>query len=129
MKINVNAQQIVATAAISSYLEKRLLGMRKFLGVADATALAHVELGKTTRHHKTGDYFKAEVHLQVWGKRFSASATESDLYAAIDKMRDELVQEVTAHKERKVSLERKGSRQIKELLHHVRTMRKGEEKE
>ncbi|OHB25953.1 MAG: ribosomal subunit interface protein [Parcubacteria group bacterium RIFOXYD2_FULL_52_8] len=123
MKINVKAQQIELTPAIASYLEKRLLGVKKFLGVIEDAAIAQVELGKTTRHHKAGDFFKCEVHLRAWGKVFSASATESDLYAAIDKMKDELVQELTAHKGKKISVERKGSRQIKDLLHHVRTIR------
>ncbi len=115
------------TPAIASYLEKRLATVKKFLGATDDAAIAKVEVGKTTRHHKAGDHFKAEIHLRTWGKEFSASATESDLYAAIDKMKDELVQELTAHKGRKVSLERKGSRQIKELLHHVRTIRETKE--
>ena len=127
MKINVKAQQIVLTPAISDYLTKRLAGVKKFLGVIDDAAIAQVEVGKTTKHHKSGNYFIAEIHLRAWGKEFTAKAVESDLYAAIDKMRDELVGEITAHKEKKVANERDGSRTIKELLHHVRGIR--EEKE
>lgn len=123
MKINVKAQQIVLTPAISDYLAKRLATVKKFLGAIDDAAIAQVEVGKTTKHHKSGDYFKAEIHVRAWGKDFTAKAEESDLYAAIDKMKDELVGEITAHKDKKVTNERAGSRTIKDLLHHVRELR------
>lgn len=129
MKINVKAQQITLTPAISDYLTKRLASVKKFLGSIDDAAIAQVEVGKTTKHHKSGDYFIAEIHLRAWGKDFTAKATESDLYAAIDKMKDELVGEITAHKDKKVTNERTGNRTIKDLLHHVRGLREADKEE
>ncbi|MBI5138759.1 MAG: ribosome-associated translation inhibitor RaiA [Candidatus Vogelbacteria bacterium] len=120
MKINVKSQNMDMTLAISDYLNKRLNHVKKFMGITDDAAIVYVEVGKTSKHHKQGDYFQAEAHLHAWGKEFSATSKQSDLYSAIDEMKDELTREVKEYKNKKTDTARKGDRKIKSLLLEVR---------
>ncbi|PIR44758.1 MAG: ribosomal subunit interface protein [Candidatus Vogelbacteria bacterium CG10_big_fil_rev_8_21_14_0_10_51_16] len=123
MNINIVAKQMALTPAIAEYTEKKLRTLRKYLGIEDGPALAKVELGKVSRRHQHGDHFKAEVHLSAWRKTFSASSTGSDLYAELDKVKDELVGELVSFKAQRTTKSRMGERKLKEILHHVRSKR------
>ena len=55
MKINIKATNIELTLAISAYAEKKIRTLKKFLDVPDA--VAQVEVGKSTKHHKSSEDF------------------------------------------------------------------------
>lgn len=118
MKLNIKAIEIEITPAIQSYVEKKLAMLKKLLVRQEKldTIMAKVELGKITRHHRSGPLFKAEAHLRVGKEIFNASATAEDLYAAIDMVKDELSREIASSKQKKKVLVRKGARAIKKIL-------------
>ncbi len=53
-------------------------------------------------------------------KDLYASAEETDLYKAIDMVRDEILREVRADKSKKISLVRRGGAKIKDMLRGFR---------
>jgi ribosomal subunit interface protein len=114
MAINIKTINIELTEAIRDYAEKRLSSLEKFSGgVPTVTA----ELGKTTEHHKQGDFFTAKVTLVTpLGKEYFATSEKEDLYVAIDDVREELRMQLTAGKERKDSLFKRGARKMKNIL-------------
>lgn len=115
LKHHVQSTGLELTDAISDYLSKKLESLEKF--VEDGVeALAKVEVGKTTHHHHKGDIFKAEIHLSVGKKSFYANAETSDLYAAIDQVKDEIVAEVTKSKRKSLHLLRRGHQKIKNMI-------------
>ena len=103
------------SAAISEYLDKRLLGVEKFLPEGDGF-VADVELGKTTNHHQAGDIFRAEINIHIGGKSFRAVSEQIDLYSAIDDMKAEITRELGSYKEKRLSLIRRGGQKLKNLL-------------
>lgn len=112
MKINTKATGIELTSAIASYVEKRIRSLEKFLDPdADVTAL--VEVGKTTRHHKSGDVFRAEVHLVGSGLDIYAVSETGDLYASIDAVKDEVSHNMLQLKGKRQTLARKGAEMMK----------------
>jgi ribosomal subunit interface protein len=117
MKHNIKTLDMVLTPAITSYLEKRIAHLDKFVndGIAE-TVMCYVELGKTTKHHKKGDFFKTELTIHVGGKSFRAEAEESDLYASIDVAADEMMEELKSFKDKKVSLIRRGGSKLKSFI-------------
>ena len=120
MKINIKATGITLTPAISEYVDKKISSVEKHLLVdpaADTTAIvAQVEVGMTTHHHRTGEIFKAEVHITGLGLDLYASTEKEDLYAAIDILRDEIVHEATQYKGKKKTLTRRSAEAVKNLL-------------
>ena len=115
MRINIKASGIELTPALSSYVNDKVAMLEKLL-VHDPAASADVEIGKRTHHHKTGDWFFAEINLHTMGKTIRHVSEESDLYAAIDKMKDGVAEEIRAVEKKKNTLFKRGSRAIKNLF-------------
>jgi len=114
MNINIKATGIELTGAISDYVHKRMSKVSDFLG-SDGFLIA-VEVGKTTKHHKQGDVFRAEVKVSGAGQNFYAVKEGPDLYASIDEVKDEVIHEISKTKGRKRELLRQGQRKIKEMM-------------
>lgn len=117
MRINIKATNMELTSAISKYVEEKLKSVEKFaMSHKDEEPLVEVEIGKTTNHHHSGEVFRAETNMRVRGKQFRAVSEKTDLYAAIDDMRNELVRELNSHKDKARTLFRRGAGAIKNLL-------------
>lgn len=119
MNINIKSTNIEITPTIRDYVEKRINGLEKFIHHAvDDSVQAWVEVGRTTRHHQTGNVFRAEMQIRVprYEQGIRAEATCDDLYAAIDEAHDELKLELEKVKSKKISLVRKGARLFKRLI-------------
>jgi putative sigma-54 modulation protein len=112
MNITIKGTKIEVTDAIREYLEKRLNGLGKFV---KTESIVMVELSKTTNHHKNGDIFKAEIRIGK-GRDVYAVSEKSDLYSAIDDVRDEIMDIVSSQKDKKQSLRRKASSKIKKII-------------
>ena len=100
---------------ISNYVNKRLEAVVK-LFKHDPTTQMDIELARTTEHHKNGEIFKAEVHITAKGEDLYASAEESDIYKAIDAVRDDILREARSSKSKKTSLVRRSGIMVKNLM-------------
>jgi ribosomal subunit interface protein len=114
MKINTKATSITLTPSISEYIEKKVMPLDKFFQVGEA--LMNVEVGRTTRHHKSGEIFRAEIRVSYNGQEYYSVAEAEDLYAAIDEVKDEITRELSSGKKKSLHLLRRGGAKIKELL-------------
>lgn len=122
MQIKIKATNIELTDAISSYVEEKVRSVEKFaIAHEEEELFAEVEIGKTTKHHNSGNVFRAETNMHVRGRFFRAVSERDDLYAAIDDLRDELVREVNSKKGKERTLFRKGAGIIKDLLRFGRS--------
>lgn len=115
MKINKKATNLSFTPAIEEYVDKKLETLEKFFKNV-GEVLVNVEVGKTTSHHKSGDIFKAEIHLMADGEDYYANAETEDLYASIDEVKDEVIRELTSRRKRTLRLLRRGGAKLKDML-------------
>jgi putative sigma-54 modulation protein len=91
MQLSVTGHHVEITAAMRSYVEKKLDRIvRHFDHVIDTHCVLTVE---KLMH-------KAEATLRVRGETIHALATEGDMYAAIDALADKLERRVRKHKEK-----------------------------
>ena len=114
MKINIKATGISLTSPISEYINKKVDMLEKFFG--EEEVLVNIEVGRTTKHHKSGDIFRAEIHINTGDEEYYAVAEKDDLYAAIDEVKDEIVHELTSKRKKAIRLFRRGGAKIKNLL-------------
>lgn len=114
MKINIKATGMDLTPAIFDYTNKRMEKLGKYLETGDPVVA--IELGKSTHHHKHGEVFRAEVRISGSGTNYYAVKEATDLYAAIDEVRDEVIQEITKSVGKKRELLRRGERAIKDMV-------------
>jgi putative sigma-54 modulation protein len=122
MKINIKATGIELTPAISDYVQKKVSALHKYIHNDDA--VAQVEVGRTTQHHKTGEVFKAEVHITGAGLDLYAVSEHSDLYAAIDLVKDEITRNAVHEKGKRETLTRRGGQMVKNVLKGLNIFKK-----
>lgn len=107
MKIIIHGNNIELTAAIRGYVEAKIGSLSKFLPPASEDIIeARVEVGKPSKHHHTGPVFYAEVNLKIGGKLLRANEENYELYAAIDKVRDEIEIQIKKFKEKRIDAHR-----------------------
>lgn len=122
MKINIKATGIELTPSISEYVHSKISTLEKY--VTNPDAVAQVEVGRTTQHHKSGDIFKAEVHVTGDGLDLYAVAEHSDLYAAIDQVKDEIVRNTVSEKSKRQTLTRRGGQMVKDMMRGLNPFKK-----
>ena len=115
MNINIKTTNISLTPSISDYVNKRFESVKKFLQ-NDPSAICDFEVGKISRHHKSGDVFRAEAHIVAAHRDIYADSEQSDLYAAIDLVRDEVMHRLTSDKGKRLSSIRRGGTAIKNMI-------------
>lgn len=115
MNINIKTTAITLTPAISDYTNKRLDKIASLLQ-DDSSVQCDIELAKTTGHHNKGDIFKAEIHIVGAGNTIYASVEKDDLYAAIDIVRDEVVNKLSSEKNKRVSMLRRSGAKMKGVI-------------
>lgn len=104
------------TPAIEEYINKKIGSLEKFFSDS-SNALCEVEVGKSTEHHKSGEIYRAEVNISLPGMpQVFAVAHESQLYAAIDIVKEETEREILSKKNKKTALFRKGAAKIKNII-------------
>ncbi len=116
MKINIKATAIELTPAITDYVEKKIGAIEKYLNKDNTDLVAQVEVGRSNQHHKSGDIFRAEVHIIGAGLNLYAVSEQADLYAAIDLVKDEIVHNALQVKGKKETMTRRGGRIIKGMM-------------
>ncbi len=116
MQINIKGTGMELTEAVKEYIGKRLNSIEKYQKSENGEVSAEVEVGKMTEHHKKGDWFKAEVNLRGDSGLFRAVSTQSDLYAAIDDVKEQLERQLTGMKDKKQTLYKRGARSVKKML-------------
>lgn len=111
MKITIKATNIELTQSIRTEAENKIGELEKYIqsfnkeeAVIKGKPLYEVwvEVGRTTRHHKKGDIFRAEVQIRLPGKSLRAESENTDLYQAIDEVRNELKTELKRYKEKQI---------------------------
>lgn len=115
MNINIKSTHIELTDAIRNYVFSKLDAVNKLLIQPDE-AFAQVEVGKESNHHMKGDVFKAEIQLRAEGKVHHAVVIKDDLYAAIDELKDEIMEKVKSTKDKDRSRFRRGAGKVKNFV-------------
>jgi ribosomal subunit interface protein len=116
MNINIKTTNITLKSDIEDYLNKKLVTLKKLVDFDDENVFAQVELAKTTNHHKSGNFFRAEINLRIGKKRFRVVSEKEDIKAAIDDMKDVLSQEIKSQQEKTRTNTRKGAAVIKDMV-------------
>ena len=121
MKIVIKGTNLELTEALKDYAEEKIGHLEKYW---DEILEARVEL-QTSAHHLKG-FFRCEVNLDVPQKHvLRAEATESDLYAAIDKVVPKLREEIEKIKGRQRNKDRAYRRYLNSVFAWRPWRRKG----
>ncbi len=115
MTTKIKATNMELTDAISDYVNKKIESINKFVSFGEEVII-YVEVGKTTNHHKQGDYYKAEFEVILDGEKFFTDSEKSDLYKAIDDAKDEIIKRIKNSKSKKNTLYKRGATSVKKMI-------------
>jgi putative sigma-54 modulation protein len=118
MNIRTNTHGIELTSSISEYIEKKLVTIERLLQNVPPETLIEVEIEKDSKQRK-GQGFKTEINIFLPNKRLFASADDDDLYAAIDKVKDEILRELKKQNTKRRDIVRRGAARTKQLFQRV----------
>jgi len=104
MHIIIKSTNLNLTPAIEKYIEEKIGSLdhfikKRFEGKSEIKA--EVEIARTTKHHRHGDVFCAEVNLHLPKKNLRAEHSDWDIRIAIDKTKDKLQREIKKYKEKR----------------------------
>ena len=119
MQINLQGKNIELTEAIKDYVLKKVTNLGKLLidiEQGGGKVMVNFEVGKSTKHHKSGEVFHSDCLIKIDGKEFYSSADKEDLYQAIDAIKDSLYNEINKNKNRRQTLLVRGARSIKKMM-------------
>lgn len=104
MVINIKATNLDLTPSIREYAEEKIGSLNKFLErfEKEGEVEIFVEIARTTKHHKSGEVFRAEATFSLGKKVFRAEDLSEDIRLAIDEVRNKLQQEIKKYKEKKI---------------------------
>ncbi len=105
MKVTIKATNLALTPAIKSYIQKKMDMTEKYLGGRKVIA-CDFEIELTTKHHQKGEIFRAEVNLAVASDLLRIEKTEADLYKAIDKVKEHVIELMKKYKEKRIAKRR-----------------------
>lgn len=112
--ISLKTTNMELTDAIRAYVDEKVEHLRKLTAEFEPADDLSVEVGKSTKHHAKGPYFRAEMMLSLPGKEFRAESEAEDLYAAIDEVKDQMRRQITDYKDRLQDKSQRASRPDKE---------------
>ena len=101
MRIITKYTKLDSTAAIEEYAKEKIGALDKLVRryEAEGEIEARVELARTTRHHKKGAVFYAEITLPLPGKTLRAEDEDFDVRVAVDRVRDKMKREIGKYKD------------------------------
>lgn len=103
MNITIKTTNMELTDAIRDFVHKRMEGLDKIMGNPEGELIMHIEVGKISNHHKTGEIYRAEARTNFCGNSLYVISELSNLYSAIDEMKDKMVAEAKKTKGKKRS--------------------------
>jgi ribosomal subunit interface protein len=122
MDIKILAKKLELTDKLKDYIVKRVTNLGKILKKIEdkgGEVKINFEVSKSTKHHKSGDIFHADCTIKIDGKKFYLSADKSDIYEAIDVIKDGLFREISQKKDKTQTLARRGEKSVKKMMKKI----------
>ena len=102
MRFNIKSTNLEVTPSLKEYIETKLGRLQKIVQKMEKNQelLLRVEVGRTTKHHKKGEVYRAEANLDIGKNVLRAESEHKDIHVAINNVYHELEREVTKFKEK-----------------------------
>lgn len=106
MRIHISTKNISLDDALKIFVEDKIGGLKKFIQDPNSLVEVRVEIGKPSKHHRSGRIYYAEVNLKIGGQLLRATCQHEDLRNAIVDVKNELQVQIKKFKKRKTDLSR-----------------------
>lgn len=91
--MQIYGHNLELTPKLVEHIQKEIQSLKKFID-RKTWEDAKIEVGRTTRHHRKGQIFRAEINLPLPGKVLRAEEVSKDLHTAINIVKEEIERQV-----------------------------------
>ena len=98
MQIIWKGTNLTLTDDVKDYLQKKIISLAELTPRALAF---RIEIELTTRHHRHGDIYRAEVNVDLPKKVLRAESFGETIFQAIDQLKDEIRREILKYRGKK----------------------------
>jgi len=107
MKYILQGKNIKITPTIEGFIDGKVKSLERFTSRFNQDSLElRIEVGKPSRHHRSGLIFYAELNLKLPGQLLRAEANHLDLNFAINESFGEIEGQVKKFKEKLIAKKR-----------------------
>ena len=110
MKIIISTKNISLDDALDVFVQQKIGGLGKFISDSDNLIEVRIEIGRPSKHHRSGRIFYAEANLKMGGKLLRATCQHEDLRNAIVDVKNELQKQISKFKEKRTDLTRRAKK-------------------
>ena len=107
MRTDIKATKLELSGEIKDYIQKKMNMLERYLGNIQVLN-CHVEIGLAVGGQKNGQIYRAEANLDLPGELLRVERNATDIFKAIDKVKEHLVDQIKKYKEKKIERKRKG---------------------
>lgn len=123
MKITVKGTNLELSDSIYQYIDTKIGGLEKFVEnigeefeKGNPPVECWVEVSRTTKHHQSGDIFRAEIQIKLPGSEgIRSESVKPDLHQAIDEAKDEMQRLLKKYKGKQNAKGKRGARKAKDM--------------
>ncbi len=102
MEFIIKATNIELTQELENFLKEKISDCEKFIHNKKFPLIAKCEIEKITSHHRKGPVFRAEVNVELPGRKFlRAEAVKEEIHVAIIETRDRFQREIKKYVRKK----------------------------
>ena len=117
LALKMGEKSMQSISLVQKRVEKLVAGLRSLAGPEHSSTLkCEIEIAKTTRHHRHGNVFRAEVNFSIAGKLFRAVALGETPSAALDIVHGKIKKELIRVKHKMRSRARREGAYIKKSV-------------
>ena len=106
MKIDIKATKLELSKEIKDYIQKKVDMLERYLGNIKVIN-CHVEVGLAVGGQTSGQIYRAEINLDLPGELLRVDRTAQDIFKALDKTKDHMVDQIKKYKEKKIERKRR----------------------
>jgi ribosomal subunit interface protein len=107
---------LTLTPAIEQAVDKIVESLENCVEPDDSSALAEIEVSRTTHHHRSGEIFRAEINFHYRYGSVRVESEKEDLYVALTAVKDELTEILRSKKAKRVHFVRRSGLALKNML-------------
>lgn len=112
----LKATSFVLTAGIEQTVDGIIESLEIYVDPDDTSAMAEIEVSRTTRHHRGGEIFRAEINFHSRRGNLRVESEKEDLHVALSTARDELLEALRSRKLKRIHFIRRSGLALKNML-------------
>ena len=112
----LKATSFLLTDAIRQAVDGVIESIEAYVDPDDTSALAEIEVSRTTRHHRGGEIFRAEINFHSRRGNLRVESEKEDLYMALGALKDELLEALRSRKSKRIHFIRRSGLTLKNML-------------